>query len=319
MASTSTKQGSPRRLSDLLDEQQEPFVLEIYLLEKGYQIKKSLGLDSTNIGCCSTKHDHYNTNKSIPNMAKALLNKLVSRMKQRKRKNEVVGSTSSRCCSSVSCLTKMSNASHHDESNQWKIIEENTQYSPDSVLEEIDLLQAIPVYNVKQSEEHNNPAESGKRFQKKVSEDAILSASLWELLVHFRSEKPKLLRRRKPFPEYMNSKKVLQKDRQLLFNCVREAVENGKQLKGSINNREKGLKIGPEETGKFICKKLKALGKLSADETDIQKVLRRDLFEKGVADEWSGFNVWKKEIAADIGDGIVDEITDEIVCDMSYQ
>ena len=31
--------------------------------------------------------------------------------------------------------------------NQWRIVEENKQCSPVSVLEEIDLLQAIPVYN----------------------------------------------------------------------------------------------------------------------------------------------------------------------------
>ena len=33
---------------------------------------------------------------------------------------------------------------HH---NQWRIVEQNKQCNPVSVLEEIDLLQAIPVYN----------------------------------------------------------------------------------------------------------------------------------------------------------------------------
>lgn len=340
-SSTSTKQGSPRRLAELLDEQQEPFVLELYLLERGYRIRKNLGLEGTIL---STKLDYEkNLKKSISvksstqfsNMAKTLLSKLISRKKPSKRRDkEGVGSMGR--CSSFSCSTnntwsesdtdgeiismpspRMKKTAHHDESAQWRFVEENKQCSPDSVLDEIDLLQGIPLCNVRQPQEENNSAESRTGFQKKVTGDAILPGSLWELLAMFTAEKPKQQGRRKPFTEYVNSKKTLQKNRQLLFDCVREAVENGNQLKSCFrNSKERGLKIGPAEIGKVICKNSKVWGKLSVDEPNVQMIIRRDLYEAGTADEWGSFEVWKSDIVAEIGNGIVDEITDEMIRDM---
>lgn len=346
MASASTKEGSTRRLAELLNEQQEPFVLEIYLLERGYRIRKGLELEDRIFGCCSSNKNRIyknNSNKQylknymqFTGIARAVLSKLVWRKGRRtKGKGEAAVESAGRC-SSASCSTTLStntwsesdtdgeiismespakNQNNHEESapnrlrTQWRFVGENKQCSPVSVLDEIDLLQAIPVYNVTQPHERT-PAKSN-RFQRKVSDEAILSASLWELLVQFR-ERPKQQGKRKPFPEYMNSKKALQQNRQLLFDCVREAVEMGSQQKSSCSSREKGLKMGPEGIGKIICQNLKVWGKLCADQTNIKQVLKMDLLE----DEWGGFEVWKREIVAEIGNGIIDDITDQIISDM---
>ncbi|XP_021754719.1 uncharacterized protein LOC110720023 [Chenopodium quinoa] len=361
MAIASTKEEAPRRLSEFLNEQQEPFVLEIYLRERGYRIRKSLELEGGHIGCCSTtsnhnlknsssnqnlkkslNHHHVGANhvprksSSISSIARRLVNKIVS-MKGRKtrttKENEVEPANK---YSSTSGLTTLSNytwfegdtdgdtisrsspakneTTRDDKSAsdrlmiEWRIVEDNKQCSPDSVLDELDF-DAIAVYNAKKQHERT-PVESRIRFQRNVSEDAIVSASLWELLVQFRN-KPKQQGSRKPFPEYMNSKKALQQNRQLMFDCVREVVENGKQQNNG--NRENGIKIGPEEIGKFICRNLKEWGKLSADETNIKQVLKMDLLGD---DEWGGSEIWKTEIVAEIGNCIIDDITEQIINDM---
>ncbi|XP_057533290.1 uncharacterized protein LOC130811127 isoform X2 [Amaranthus tricolor] len=207
--------------------------------------------------------------------------------------------------------------------NQWRIVEENKQCSPVSVLEEIDLLQAIPVYNVRQTREEIT-SQSRIRFQKKVSEDAILSASLWEQLIQLKKEKSKQKQkhRRKPFPDYMNTKRALHQSRQLLFDCVRETIENQKRNRNNNNDNNKndnskGLMMGPEEIGKIICRNLKIWGKLSFDETNIDQVMRMELLEV-CGDEWGCFDICNKEIVREIGNGIVDEIIEEIIIDLIH-
>ncbi|XP_021728457.1 uncharacterized protein LOC110695547 [Chenopodium quinoa] len=353
MAIASTKVEAPRRLSELLNEQQEPFVLEIYLRERGYRIRKSLELESGYTGCSTTsnynvknssskqnskKSSNYHVpskSSSISSIARSLVNKLVSKKGRRTRatkENEVEptnkyssnsGSTTVSNYTwfeggtdgdTISISSPAQNETTRDDKSasdrlmiEWRNVEDNKQCSPDSVLDELDF-EAIPVYNAKKPQERT-PVESRIRFQRNVSEDAIVSASLWELLVHFRN-KPKQQGRRKPFPEYMNSKKALQHNRQLMFDCVREAVESGKQQNNS--NRENGLKMGPEEIGKFICRNLKEWGKLSADKTNIKQILKMDLLGD---DEWGGFEVWKREIVAEIGNCIFDDITEHIISD----
>lgn len=133
MASTLSKQGSARRLAELLDEQQEPFVLEMYLLERGYRVRKSLELEGSKIiGCCSnSNHNHKNksnkylqktwsfhlgmnplpkrSSEQLSNMARGLLNKLVSRKGRRRGKEKDKEGVKAGRCSSVSCSTTLSN------------------------------------------------------------------------------------------------------------------------------------------------------------------------------------------------------------------
>ncbi|CAO2833905.1 unnamed protein product [Amaranthus hypochondriacus] len=286
--SPSTHHGSqsPRRLAELLNEQQEPFVLEVYLLER--------------VSCSSEMSISTWSNSEI---------------------DGEINSLSSPAKNEITANYDQSFSDRLMNHNQWRIVEENKQCSPVSVLEEIDLLQAIPVYNVRQTCEETT-SQSRIRFQKKVSEDAILSASLWEQLIQLKKEKSKQKQkhRRKPFPDYMNTKRALHHSRQLLFDCVRETIENRKRNNNNNNNDNdngKGLIMGPQEIGKIICRNLKKWGKLSIDETNIDQVMKMDLME-GCADEWGCFDVCNKEIVREIGNGIVDEIIEEIIKDLNH-
>lgn len=144
MALASTKEASLRRLGELLDEQQEPFVLEIYLLERGYGIRKSMELQG---GCCSSTINknfedspmkqllkkswsyHIGANPvsrkralQFSSMAKTLVSKLVRR--KSRRKEEVVESAGR--CSAVSDSTTLSNNTWSESDKDGEIISMST-------------------------------------------------------------------------------------------------------------------------------------------------------------------------------------------------
>ena len=153
-------------------------------------------------------------------------------------------------------------------------------------------------------------------FQKKLSEDPIQSATLLDLLVQSRRPKPE----KDTFPLQMNSKKALQQTRQSLFDCIKEVVEMGHKGKHQISRtrrKQRRMIMGPEEIGKIICSNLKVWGKLFTDETNIAQLLRIDLLCS--TEEWGCSDVYRRDVASDIGDGILEEITDDIVKDMIDQ
>ncbi|XP_074279210.1 uncharacterized protein LOC141604664 [Silene latifolia] len=305
---------SPRRLFEILEEKQEPFVLEIYLLERGCKNLKE-----------PTKSVRKNSGQ-FSSIAKNLLSKIVlvkgvvkpkHSLKKKKEKSwsesddtdgeSISSSTNSRITRELIADRVISS---------WRFTEENKQCSPNSVLDEIDLLQGIPVFNVKQNEEEL-PRTSKINFPKRMSEDSILSASSWEMLEQARKENSNKFGS-KSYTKYMNSKKALQQTRQLLFDCVREVVEtenNGKKQR-SIS-RENGL-MGPEEIGKIMCNNLKIWGQFPGKKRSAIRLVTRDLLSSG-KEEWGRFDEVKRELVKEIGDGIYEEIIDEIVRDMVDQ
>lgn len=373
MASTSasvTKQGPPRRLSELLQEEQEPFVLEIYLLERGCR-RRSLEIEGR-FGCCSSTSNrnkdlskvlkrsssHHGSSSTssgqFSNIGRSFYSKIVSishvfglnglnkgeKKRKRKRKyddDKEVSLGSERCSSVSSCSTLCNscsvgselerdsvvspamNATVHEPAGerlmtQWRFLEDNKQCSPVSVLDEIDFLQDIPIYNNVTHEE--TVSTSRIRFQKKISQDPTLSATLLDLLVQSRRPKPE----RDTLPPQMNSKKAPLQTGQLLFDCVKEVVEMGHKEKQQISRarrKQRGLIMGPEEVGKTICSNLKVWGKLSTDDTNIAQLLRIDLLCS--TEEWGSSDVYRRDVAWDIGDGILEEITDDIVKEMIDQ
>ncbi|KAK9748411.1 hypothetical protein RND81_02G055200 [Saponaria officinalis] len=366
-STTNNNQGSPRRLFELLEEKQEPFVLEIYLIERGCRRKRlEFNQSGHNIGCFSTtQNDENPSNKYLKkssdnqpannvmkssiqfsSIAKSLYSKIVlvngvlkskhgSKKKKKKGRWKETEGMEPRRCSTMSKTwsetdtdrESISSPANYETTHnklmgpkrvmgQWRFAEENKQFSPDSVLDEIDLLQAIPVYSVKQNQQEP-PTASRIRLQKKLSDDSILTASLWEMLEEAENEHPKRLRN-KSFPKYMNSMKAMLQTRQLLFDCVRDAVEtrNNSEKQRTIR-REKGL-MGPEEIGKIMCSNLKTWSKLSANETSTKRLLKTDLLSSSEK-EWREFNEWKREIAMEIGNDVFDETMDEIVRDMVDQ
>ncbi|XP_062097140.1 uncharacterized protein LOC133803184 isoform X2 [Humulus lupulus] len=114
----------------------------------------------------------------------------------------------------------------------------------------------------------------------------------------------------KPSRQFLKSKRVLSKTRQLLFECVREIVET--HAKKEKVHYGKGV-LGPEELGELLWEKMKAWSKQSTgdDTNNITYLLCLDFVD--TAQEWNGFDSEKKEIFWEIGDAIAEEIMNEFV------
>lgn len=142
----------------------------------------------------------------------------------------------------------------------------------------------------------------------------MLSASLWELLFHPPSEKPRgtcgvpdMLIRSNPSPH--KSKRILQQTRQLLFDCVREMTEtHAKKMKGDQNSRKF---LGAEQLGKLIYEKLRIWDIQAGDETNINFLLESDFLSS--VEAWNCNEQQEREICCEIGDDILEEIIKEIV------
>lgn len=170
--------------------------------------------------------------------------------------------------------------------------------------------------------QEDNPSKSSSTLAKKITEDSLLSASLWNLLFQSAEEKPSSagaaeleeLMRYKPTSQFFKSKKNLQQTKQLLFDCVREALDiHGKERKQQQNHKEI---MRPELLGKLICDKIKLWGIQSGDEFNITRLLNLDF--KDSAQEWNDFQPQMRDLAFEIGDAILEDIRDQIVTDMVF-
>uniref|UniRef100_A0A5B7ARN1 DUF4378 domain-containing protein n=1 Tax=Davidia involucrata TaxID=16924 RepID=A0A5B7ARN1_DAVIN len=110
--------------------------------------------------------------------------------------------------------------------------------------------------------------------------------------------------------QYLKSKRVLQQTKQLLFDCVREVVDTHVWK----NRRQQHFRelLGPEELEKLLCENISTWSKLSGDDTNrTTQLLHLDSLK-----EWSDFELQIKEIGMQIGDTILEDITNKIVIDM---
>ncbi|KAL5844659.1 hypothetical protein ACOSQ4_010617 [Xanthoceras sorbifolium] len=373
MATTTSK--PVKKLGQFLEEQQEPFILEIYLLERG-RLRKNLNSDKSLK--MSTSSRSNTSKKVIPQCTKVLkvvYNKLVSINTKLKIKNndkrdgkfndtEEVARNNQQVAeadrfSSASCTTVFNSCSESDaeeatislqkdeislvsetsqsfrvcnleqkeadaERDQWRHIEESKQISPVSVLEGIPSNRGSPIRYSRQdlgTSQEENPSKSCIILSKKVTEDSILSASLWNLFFHSATEKPSSagaaelqeLMQSKPTSEFLKSKRVLQQTKQLLFDCVREVVETHDGEKKQQNRNEN---MESELLGKLICDKVKAWRRQSGGRLNITKLLDLDYHDS--AEEWTNFEPQIKDIAMEIGDAVLEEIRDQIVTDMVH-
>ncbi|XP_042498964.1 uncharacterized protein LOC122077181 isoform X2 [Macadamia integrifolia] len=253
-----------------------------------------------------------------------------------------------------------------DKEYQWGCIEDcNKQLSPVSVLEEVSVpppvsslyihhglrprgRRTITTFTRREEDQEEKKAAStpipNQLNNFRVTEDSILSASLWELLLQ-RSLAQKrgsggteaVLREflgsegldssSHSHSQYVKTKRLLQQTRQLLFDCVREAVE--KYRTGSGRRRRRrchgGLNrfVGPEELGRIICEEILVWGKQSVDIANVNQLIEADVSETMEEEGWSGFlNPHSHSIGNEIGLGIADaimgEMSNEIVSDMIH-
>ncbi|KAG4200450.1 hypothetical protein ERO13_A05G211900v2 [Gossypium hirsutum] len=330
---TRTRSSKPlRQLGELLQEQQEPFILEVYLSERGCCHGNSgKFLDK----CGSQNKSKKKRISHFPKVLKASLCNKLFKIKGVKTKNSddeetedadrfssASSATMYNSCSDsdveldeppMFADTSMSDLKLYHETGEkaaadtefeWRCMEEQVSTSTSS----------CPLDNSRQQV-------SGKRlfWSKLIKEDSILSAWLLNLLLHHRQEKSSCVGfKQLKVPHWSTSsrpssmsKRVLQQAKQLLFDCVRELVENNhdKEQKG------KSFKESGEEIRKVRCENMKGWGKRCGDGSNIKQLLELDIINS--TQEWkNGCESQKRDVGIVIGNAIVEEITSEVVMDI---
>ncbi|KAA8528441.1 hypothetical protein F0562_035796 [Nyssa sinensis] len=386
MASTMLEPVAAKQLGQLLQEQQEPFILESHLLEKGC-LKNNLN-SAVSFRCCSGNSSKLlkrsaagsggsKSEKLIPycsKIARHAFNKLISHQINQKMKNSGSGDgngdysvteigtsnqdvAESDRFSSASSTTVFNSCSDSDgvedtsssapkdqiiwatasantcealrlvnppreqeaatdRKLQWRCMEDHKQLSPLSVDNETEQK------NPKTKHIVNSSTSNNIIKHKKDGEDSKFTVSLYKLLVPSSVEMPSCtgiaelgeLAGSNPSSPYLKSKMVLQKTKQLLFDCVREVVDAHVWK----NRRQQHFRelLGPEELEKLLCKNISEWSKLSGDEINrLTQLLHLDFVAS--LEEWSDFEMQIREIGIKISETILEDISNEIVTDMS--
>lgn len=164
------------------------------------------------------------------------------------------------------------------------------------------------------------PSVSSCTSPKNTTEDTIFSACLWELIKCTVIEKhnhvgvKELQEFISNSSQYIKIIRVLQQNKQLLFDCTKEATEiHGR--KGKIWKAPQKI-LGPEELGKIICEHICSWVKQSGDVTNIIQLIHSDFYD--FTEEWSNFQLISRKIGIEIGNDIMDEIILEMI-DLYFQ
>ncbi|KAL3340326.1 hypothetical protein AABB24_028786 [Solanum stoloniferum] len=317
-----------KQLGQFLQEQQEPFTLQIYLLERG-QFKNKHLISDRDFRCCSTNSSTYlflkrsascgakKRRKQILNCSKIVkyvFNKLVTFSHNQKIKNlandqehnnstsknsnvtandEKISSTSSRTVFN-SCYDSSDaddNFLHEkqvfEERRKLRLefLEESKQLSPVSVLEETE-----------SSDDDDSPHVKKQKCVKAKKQEEFPSQS-----VSNSGETS-------PESQYIKNKKAIQESRQLLFDCVKEVVENQK------GKEEEFQRIfGAEQLWELLLQNIWLWSQQSINETNIKQLMISNMLSS--FEESSGVEE-KREIGKVVGDLIFVDISNEIVLDM---
>lgn len=369
----------PKQLAEFLKEQQKPFVLEAYLLERGCYHSQKNRLHSPDGGSryCSTMAIPSCLKRSViwglkrnpnfvPNCSKvvrALFTKLFTvynnkkignsqiryqntceaDTEKRKHENAHEDEFSSGSSSTVFNSCSESDAEHaqfspgnadiflaadHQESPEvvyvltenevvagwkfrWRNAEEDRkQLSPVSVLEETESYSDSPPVEgedttkqkreLKKSvsrckEEKEKPIYNYKRTLEEVQEFVGSKSNSHNVSSH-----------------YSKNKKAVRQTKQLLFDCIREVVELGKESSGG--QQLKGI-LGAEQLWELICENLCLWSKESINETNIIHLLQSEVVLVS-AQEWSDLEKQTQVIGSHLGDAILEDICNEFIVEM---
>ncbi|XP_030528719.1 uncharacterized protein LOC115739646 [Rhodamnia argentea] len=362
------KDDKEKQLGELLQEEQEPFVLEVYLSERWYANRSESLRRSSSGGRPPTSR------KSIVRLSKllrTLYNKVASfnekhRLKKGGRGEEtgVAGHTTKQeaaeasryslssdvttyfCCSeSDKEENPTSSESKHasfdpirlqnlnnakivqgvkDSTIQWSIEKDKEQFNHVSVTKQVNYLE--PLHDWQQDLQHSPASQEANAPTCKVvlpmtvTEDSIFSASILDILFHCLKDKQDFTRTEEASQasdssasyRYLSSKMTLQLTKLLLFDCVKEIVETHKRKEKA--KQRNPVTLGPEEIGKLLCDKIVAWGRMSRDEMSMTELFYSDYVD--TVEEWENCVPTKTQISSEVGDAIIEEITNEIVLDM---
>ncbi|OIT34765.1 PREDICTED: uncharacterized protein LOC109244263 [Nicotiana attenuata] len=318
-------QNMSKQLGEFLQEKQQPFTLELYLLERGHTLSSNgdfrcCSVNSTTkflkkSAICGTKKKR----KVIPNcfkIVKSVLNKLVNNQKIKNLTSEQHNNATIKngqgnntnadndnfsSASNTSVFNSCDVEEAHNLSPQaadanflitekqvcedrklrLDFLEESKQLSPVSVLEETESSDDESPHLKKQ--ECLKP----KKLQEEFSTQSVTSSG-----------------ETSPESQYINNKKAIQKSRQLLFDCVKEVVENQKR---KDPQEEEGFQriLGAEQLWELLLENIRLWSQDSINETNIKNLMHFDLLNS--FEQSSGLEE-KREIGKVIGDLIFDEI-----------
>ncbi|KAJ7013321.1 hypothetical protein NC653_003114 [Populus alba x Populus x berolinensis] len=350
MASSTSKQ-----LREYLQEQQKPFVLDVYLSERQIMLnkkqKRSCGNDLNKrrimqarkiLKLLLLKFSRSGRNQSVSSCQKAQKHEPVlktvgkpQQIGEIKWLPKVSSSVADReyfrcnvkdppCYENHAALhPKTSQALTHSSVKQkaaaginlqWIRKEENEQLSPVSVQKELPSINKGCHFPAKQEEE--DASASSTVLSTNVEEDSLLSAFLCDLLTRSFIEKKSLAGFTElqemivpAFSQHLKNRRVLWQNRQLLFDCVNEAIEVYRS-----KNRKKQYDqelIDLNELGKIICDQICSCGKQNADE-------QINIDVTSVVEDGSYLQQLNRRIGIEIGDAILNEIIQEVI-DLSFQ
>ncbi|KAL8490197.1 hypothetical protein ACS0TY_025929 [Phlomoides rotata] len=278
----------PKLLVEFLNEQQEPFSLDVFLLERGHSIGTRVRTRRFLKRCYATRR--------CSKLVKAVFGRLALDNDQRVENcgncegDEHVFSSASGTTIYNSCSESDAEDAEVDAERElkWRSIEDNYDYnndnnnkqlSPISVLEETD-----------QTEESSSPLHQ-KQCNSKTTQEFEDSSN--------------------NFAQYIINKRAMQQSKTLLVDCVREVIENQRR-KDDKNGEQLKKVLGSDELWKLVCENVWVWSQDSIDETNILQLLHTDFMAS--EKEWSSaFEKQRNEVCVEIGDAILEAVINEII------
>ncbi|KAL1344939.1 hypothetical protein HN51_018735 [Arachis hypogaea] len=257
-----------KRLAEFLNEKQEPFILELYLLERGYS--KRLTSKSTSLS--KRKKSVFPFSKLLTALHKKLAfhNQKFCAAANSDRFSTASSSTVFHSCSDFD-EDRTSSASHTDNIPSSQHATNNGKHCQTCLEQGQELNEDVSRITMERRIQNY-----GVLAPKKITEDSLLSAALWSLLIQ--TAKSESYGYRMQLQELLGTNK----SNQGVFDCERE--------------EEAGQHVGHESKSK------------------IMKLLTLD-YSKSM-NEWSKFEQHVKAVSVEIAEGILEGVKHEIVSDM---
>ncbi|XP_051150281.1 uncharacterized protein LOC127264791 [Andrographis paniculata] len=305
----------PKLLGELLQEQQEPFVLEAYLLERGY-LRSIKILES----CSLKKRMHL-----VPHCTKFIKSVVSHRMID--DNTCMIKSTNGgwmnsfvekwthkytgKCRLSVSSSTAKSKYSVTkrgrdiiakevtvEKRGKWGSVEESKQLSPISVLQETESDEGSPINQRKSNFKASSQGESS----------ASISQNKAKQQLHYSVQGLPRIIGSDSYSQYIINKKAMKQTKQLLIDCVREVIEYCRER--DIGREQIRKILGAEEVWKLVCEKVWEWSQEPIDENNTVHLLYHD-FLVGVKREDS--EQQSMEISKEIEEAILADVIHEML------
>ncbi|KAH6796155.1 hypothetical protein C2S51_037141 [Perilla frutescens var. frutescens] len=279
----------PKLLAEFLQEQQEPFVLDVYLLERGYYrhiIRPDAPSRSPRF---SQNKRHLQAIPSCAQFVRTVFSRLL--LQHNNHKINKLDHADEDEFSSANSTTLYNSCSESDAECITKQSDFSLQLSPVSVLEETES-EGSPLYK-KQYNLKKTQGESSTSISRCKSKQATHNRVV------------------DSFDQYSINKRALQQTKQLLVDCVREVIENQRK-----RDDEGGLQLkkilGAEELWKVVSENVWLWSQEPIHETNIVHLLNSD-FMASLEESKSASDQLKDEISLEIADAILEDIINEIV------